>query len=62
MSLTRATVALAVAGVAAVPTGANAFVQYCTPHTAVGYACSAPERPGCAYGQVHNIAFMTAPC
>jgi hypothetical protein len=62
MSLTRATLALAVAGVAVVPTGASAFVQYCTPRTSVAYVCHAPERPGCAYGYVNNVAFMTAFC
>jgi len=62
VSLTRATLALAVAGLAAVPTGANAYVQYCTPPTNVAQVCHAPERPGCVYGYVNHVAFMTTFC
>ena len=62
MSLVRATLALAVAGVAVVPAGANAIVEYCTPPTTVVRVCHAPERPGCVHGYVNRAAFETTFC
>lgn len=62
MSLTRATLAIAVAGVAAVPTGANAIIEYCTPPTPNVRLCHAPERPGCVHGYVNRMAFQTTAC
>ena len=62
MSLTRATLALAVAGVAVVPAGANAIIEICTQPTPNVRVCHAPERPGCVYGHVNRLAFATAGC
>ncbi|HEX8004551.1 MAG TPA: hypothetical protein VF519_17820 [Mycobacteriales bacterium] len=62
MSLTRVALAVAVAGAAATPVAAPAFVQYCTPPTSVAYVCHAPERPGCVYGTVGRAAFRTEWC
>ena len=62
MSLTRATLALAVAGVAVLPAGANAIIEYCTPTTTVARVCHAPERPGCVHGYVNHRAFATTWC
>lgn len=62
MSVIRATLALALAGVAAVPVGANAIVEYCTPPARTVRVCHAPERPGCVYGYVNNSAFETTWC
>lgn len=62
MSLVRVTLALAVAGVAVVPAGANAIVEYCTPPARPVRVCHAPERPGCVYGHVNDNAFETTFC
>lgn len=62
MSLARVTLALALAGVAAVPAGANAIVEYCTPPARIVQVCHAPERPGCVYGYLNRMAFETTWC
>lgn len=62
MFLVRATLALALAGVAAVPASASAIVEYCTPPARPVRVCHAPERPGCVYGYVNHAAFETTFC
>lgn len=62
MSLTRAALALAVAGAAVVPAGAQAIVEYCVQPTSTYRVCHAPERPGCVHGHVNRLTFETSGC
>lgn len=62
MSLTRAALAVAIAGLAAVPTGASAIVEICAQPTPNVRLCHAPERPGCVHGYVNRLAFETTWC
>lgn len=62
MSLTRVACALAVAGAAVMPAGAQAIVEICVTPTSTVRVCHAPERPGCVHGYVNRLAFETSAC